>query len=895
MRYLLLSLILFLLSFRLNAQTTSVKARFIDETENGVTDCNIKISGKRTGLIYSYFSLAGTAILQKEVSAQKDDSIGISVSHLSYSDTTFYVKVGTTVDLGTVRLSYRQNMLKDVQIKGPPVWKQGDTTNFRADAFKQGDEKKLRDIIRNIPGFVIKEDGSLLFKNKPVTRITIDGQELFADKIKLLLNSFPVHVIDLLQAQENQNENKLLSKLGGNETFLNLTLKKGTFKAAFGDFEAGVGDKGRYMASPVIFSLNKYIKAGYIGNINSLGEGIGWRSLTELKSSAEYEAQDLMLNTPQLKLIQGIPEKYYLKNRLFDNRFEITTQSTKKLNIKTTLALIADKQVQDVYSTFNFFDGDNYTVRSEHTVPVNKPLIINIGQTYTYDIDQYNGLKVKAWWFSDRSQGGTRSSFLENGETDFISNLTKNSWNSFNIQARYTHMTRNHKAFVTTIDFSHQLARQNIKSFSKEWPQIFMLADTAYNGLFQTADHIFSKLNIEQATHVSIGKHKINATLWFKNYKMKLAPGLALSDTLNHIPENRPEAFNERGTYIRNTLSTKLSGEFKFKGARSLYYAVSVGLNQNSIVEETIDRNLVIPELLANVMFNPSLFKSHSDNLIVEYVQSDNSFSRLNTILLPQSVTSFARNSLTNKTLKNLKAEYSLNLNKLTSLTSTNVSISYNRKFNNRVIDGRYLGFLYFSSDSVVSRPTNEFRLSTNNKIPSLLLNAVIELDASLSHVPYLFSYQQTVFEGSNTELLARFALKKNWHQRYYIILSSLYRSVLNKRPALNASSPEQSNRFENFSAGLKQRVLITKDINIVADANLIYNNLGSVNEMRFLLIDAEFNWKIRKSPITLSFKGENLTDRRSYFVAYNGVASQTTSLVPMIGRNFFCAVRCEF
>jgi outer membrane receptor protein involved in Fe transport len=173
-----------------------------------------------------------------------------------------------------------------------------------------------------------------------------------------------------------------------------------------------------------------------------------------------------------------------------------------------------------------------------------------------------------------------------------------------------------------------------------------------------------------------------------------------------------------------------------------------------------------------------------------------------------------------------------------------------------------------------------------------LLLNAVIGIDVTLNRSTYLFAEQQEILKSVNTQATAKLSLKKNWNKKYYIIWSNLYTYTGSTRPALNNQSG-QSNILNNFTSGLKQRAVISKIFSATVDTQLAYNNFSSPQASHFLFVDTELNGKLNKR-LTVSLRGENLTDRKSYVVAYNGIASQSITTVPLIGRNFFVALHFE-
>jgi len=874
------------------AQLTKINLRLIDEAGNAVTDCNIKITGNHTGLIYSFFTMGASSVLKKEIElAGKDDSLLVMISQIGYVDTTLRYPAGKQGVLATVRMKLKMNFLKDVRIKAPPIWKQGDTTNFRADAFKQGGEKKLKDIIQNLPGFTIAETGELLYKNRRITRILVDGDEIFAEKIKLMLNSFPAQVIELLQLQENQNENKLLK--GGTETVLNLTLKKGTFRAAFGDFEAGIGNKGRYQASPVLFSLNKQIKVGYIGKISSLGDGLGWNTISEIKSAAESQADVLQPQNNSLRLIPNMPEKYYLKNRLFDNRFDFNTRLSGKLTVKTVVSIIADKEPQETFVTNNYFSGTDYTSRTEKWNTVAKPNLINIGQTYNYDINSVSNLMVKTWWFADYGHSYGNTVYHQGDSISFLNDRTTNNRNSFNILGRYTHLDQHKMATVTSVQYNWQRINQSSRFYSAQWPQIFQLADPAYNTLYQRPDYISSAFRIEQLRYFKIGKYQLTESISFKNSALRLAPSVNLSDTPGNLASFSPAAFNLTGDYVRNSLMSATNGFFKTGPDRKIDYSLNFGLDRTRYEETNLRKTITQPEIGIRVGYTPKVFKSLNDNVDLEITVKPPDFFSLGNIFLPQTSTTYRRFAFTSQAVKTFTVGYNCSIQWKEDLTATHFYLYYARHFNNVVMTSTYSDYFNVNTDSLTNRGTNAMMFRMSNTVPSLLLNAVIVFDAEIAYTPYLFYYKQDVRKSVNTQGSAKLSIKKNWNKKYYIVLSGSYSYTGNYRPQLDRQEATNT-RLDNLLYGLKQRLIVSKYISLGTETQWTNNNFRSSGAARFLLLDTELNWKVKKTPLTVTLRGENLTDRKSFIVAYNYATGQSTTTVPLIGRNFFAAIRLE-
>src|SRR5690606_26634903 len=161
------------------------------------------------------------------------DTIMIHASNPGHGTATYKLPVLENAEYSIdLTLQQKSDTLENIVIKAPPVWKRGDTTFFNVESFKRFSDKKLADIIGKMPGFEIDAEGNLFYNRQLVSKILVEGQELFADKLKMMLSNFPIHVLQTVQTIENQSDNNLLKGLSGDKKiFLNLSLKKSKLKA----------------------------------------------------------------------------------------------------------------------------------------------------------------------------------------------------------------------------------------------------------------------------------------------------------------------------------------------------------------------------------------------------------------------------------------------------------------------------------------------------------------------------------------------------------------------------------------------------------------------------------------------------------------------------------------
>ncbi|MGJ8591051.1 MAG: carboxypeptidase regulatory-like domain-containing protein [Aquaticitalea sp.] len=158
-----------------------------------------------------------------------------------------------------------------------PVTIKGDTITYNADSFNKGTERKLGDVLKNLPGVEVTDDGEIEVEGKVVSKVMIDGKEFFDGDSKLATKNIPANAIDKVQVLKNYAEVGQLSGVTNNQDniAINLQLKKGKEAFWFGDITAGSGiadTDGLYLVQPKLFYYSPKLSVNFIGDLNNIGE-----------------------------------------------------------------------------------------------------------------------------------------------------------------------------------------------------------------------------------------------------------------------------------------------------------------------------------------------------------------------------------------------------------------------------------------------------------------------------------------------------------------------------------------------------------------------------------------------------------------------------------------------
>ena len=158
-----------------------------------------------------------------------------------------------------------------------PVTVRGDTLIYNADSFTNGSERKLEDVLKNLPGVELNEDGQIEVEGKVVNKLMVNGKDFFDGDTKLASKNIPSKAVDKIQVLRNYSEVSQLSGVTNNQdnVAINIKLKEGKENFWFGTVTAGGGvseEDELYIAQPKLFYYSPKFSLNFIGDFNNTGE-----------------------------------------------------------------------------------------------------------------------------------------------------------------------------------------------------------------------------------------------------------------------------------------------------------------------------------------------------------------------------------------------------------------------------------------------------------------------------------------------------------------------------------------------------------------------------------------------------------------------------------------------
>ena len=268
MRYILLLLFLPVYVFSQSSLSGSIK----DQSGYPIMGANVIAVNNETSVLDGFGISNENGYFS--INLKNGTEFNIKITFIGFKPIEF----NTTLSDDTVKdfvLEEQSEALDAVEIVYEmPVEIRGDTIVYSADAFNTGTEKKLADVLKNLPGVEVNEDGRIEVEGQEVRKIQIEGKDFFDGDTKLASQNLPAKAVGKIEVLRNFTEVGQLSGVQNNEDnfAINIRLREGKDKFWFGEILAGTGPDDIHLVAPKIFYYAPNFNFSVIANSNDIGQ-----------------------------------------------------------------------------------------------------------------------------------------------------------------------------------------------------------------------------------------------------------------------------------------------------------------------------------------------------------------------------------------------------------------------------------------------------------------------------------------------------------------------------------------------------------------------------------------------------------------------------------------------
>ncbi|MBN4072866.1 TonB-dependent receptor [Crocinitomix catalasitica] len=270
-----------------NSQSVKIYGQILDSLEGPIPGATVMLVGAQDSILKS-FSVSDRDGLFNFSNIKAGDYI-FKASFFGYNPYEKAISISkNSQDTAVGKVQLQSKMLNKVTVQGHyiPIQIKGDTIEYDARAFETDEHDVVEDLLAQMPGIEVAEDGTITAQGKEVETILVDGEEFFSDDPTLATKNLPAKAVEKVQVFDRQSDMAEFTGVddGVETTTINLKLKESHKKGLFGNIEMAGGtdapimpgetfeDVFRYSAKGNIHYFKKKWQLSLIGMSNNVNE-----------------------------------------------------------------------------------------------------------------------------------------------------------------------------------------------------------------------------------------------------------------------------------------------------------------------------------------------------------------------------------------------------------------------------------------------------------------------------------------------------------------------------------------------------------------------------------------------------------------------------------------------
>ncbi len=473
------------------AQTKiTIKGKVQDAIALSLVDTNVKLVQSADSLVIVTARTNENGSFSLEISPQNQPTTLIIEDDLEGTYKQTFATLTAHKDLGIITISPTVYDLNEVFItNNDPIVIKQDTIEYNAASFTVKPNANLEELLKELPGFEMDDQGKITVNGKSVNEILIDGESFFGTDGKVALENLPADIVKKIQVSDFKTRNEKFSgeRAKSDKSTLNITLKEDKKEGYMVKATGGYGTDNHYEGNLMANYFKGKQRWSIIGSSTDIaasglvnGEGSRGRRMMSVRGSSGLSSNSSIgLNfnddlSERLKI--GADYRFnhaYNKNKNYTRQENLlpennyTTESNSKStnetfghSLGTNLEWKNDKTKIFFYPTFNHSltnsttasDRQSYsedgTLRNESTTNnkdesrtnafANTASLYHLFNNKTY-LNLSSNISVNTSKQDTRINQSTL--FYQAGLADDIRDQTqaqKNTNNSYSFDARYT-------------------------------------------------------------------------------------------------------------------------------------------------------------------------------------------------------------------------------------------------------------------------------------------------------------------------------------------------------------------------------------------------------------------------------------------------------------------------
>ena len=172
--------------------------------------------------------------------------------------------------------SLREYQLREATVSATQIkmYYKGDTLVYNAAAFKLPDGSMLDDLIRQLPGAELNEQGEIRINGRKLNYLLLNGKEFFSGNNRVMLDNLPYYSVQQLKVyeQDTRRSQALGHDVDDKLYVMDVRLKKEYATGYMGNIQAGGGTDERYLGRAFGMRFTDFSRLTVFGGSNNVNE-----------------------------------------------------------------------------------------------------------------------------------------------------------------------------------------------------------------------------------------------------------------------------------------------------------------------------------------------------------------------------------------------------------------------------------------------------------------------------------------------------------------------------------------------------------------------------------------------------------------------------------------------
>ena len=313
-----------------------------------------------------------------------EKSLIVRAQQRGYTTAEERVNIGKSAEIEVPTLKLLRTMemmLNEVEITATKIkmFYRGDTLVYDATAFKLPEGSMLDDLIRQMPGVELKDNGEIYVNGRKVDELLLGAHSFMRGNKKILMENLPYYTVKEVKVYEKQSDKSVALgyDVDPRKYVMDVNLKQEYQKGYIANVEGAVGTEDRWLARGFLLGFTDHTRIAAFGNANNVNES---RHIGQSDHWTPATMPSSMLTTRSLATeISYHPTKEKYRNT-FNADYSSTTDVS-KMHQRYEQFLTGSTPVS-VSSSHNRSGNKRLNIHDEFRL--NKPIWMPIEINYTH-------------------------------------------------------------------------------------------------------------------------------------------------------------------------------------------------------------------------------------------------------------------------------------------------------------------------------------------------------------------------------------------------------------------------------------------------------------------------------------------------------------------------------